>query len=69
MADSFDILFAGGGSGGHLYPGIAVAEELREVLPEARAVFLGTEREIDRTIMDATPFEFISQPIVPSNST
>jgi len=59
------LLFAGGGTGGHLYPGIAVAEALRCALPEAKAVFLCTSRAIDRIILEPTGFEFIPQPIVP----
>lgn len=66
MSDALPtILLAGGGSGGHLYPGIAVAEALREVMPEARLVFLCTERPIDRTILEPTGFEYVAQPIVP----
>ncbi len=59
------IVLAGGGTGGHLYPGIAVAQALREVMPEARPLFLCTGREIDRIILEPTGFEFIRQPIVP----
>ena len=59
------ILLAGGGTGGHLYPGIAVAEALRERWPEAKPVFLCTAREIDKTILSATGFEFRAQPIIP----
>ena len=65
MAESTTIFFAGGGTGGHLYPGIAVAEALRRIRPEWRAVFLCTEKEIDRVILDAAGFEFVPQPIVP----
>jgi UDP-N-acetylglucosamine--N-acetylmuramyl-(pentapeptide) pyrophosphoryl-undecaprenol N-acetylglucosamine transferase len=59
------ILLAGGGTGGHLYPGIAVAEALRDVAPELKPVFLCTTKEIDRVILEPTGFEFIPQPIVP----
>lgn len=65
LSEPITLFFAGGGSGGHLYPGIAVAEALRERLPEARPLFLCTQREIDRTILTAAGFEFIPQPIVP----
>lgn len=65
MAEEKTILLAGGGTGGHLYPGIAVAEALREVAPELKPVFLCTGREIDRVILEPTGFEFIPQPIVP----
>jgi len=59
------ILLAGGGTGGHLYPGISVAESLRGLLPQCRPLFLCTERAIDTTILKPTGFDFITQPIVP----
>ncbi len=59
------ILLAGGGTGGHLYPGIAVAQALGEHAPHLRPLFLCTQREIDRVILEPTGFEFIPQPIVP----
>ena len=59
------IFFAGGGTGGHLYPGIAVAEALREMLPQARSVFLTTTRPIDQVILKPTGLDSIAQPIVP----
>ena len=59
------ILFAGGGTGGHLYPGIAVAQSLRCLSPDIKPIFLCTTRELDRTILSQTPFDFIPQPIVP----
>jgi UDP-N-acetylglucosamine--N-acetylmuramyl-(pentapeptide) pyrophosphoryl-undecaprenol N-acetylglucosamine transferase len=59
------ILFAGGGTGGHLYPGIAVAQSLVRIAPQVKPVFLCTMREIDRVILEPTGFEFIPQPIVP----
>ncbi len=65
MASETTIFLAGGGTGGHLYPGVAVAEALRDVIPGARPVFFCTAREIDRVILKPTGFEFIVQPIVP----
>ena len=59
------ILFAGGGTGGHLYPGIAVAQSLVRLASTVKPVFLCTTREIDRVILEPTGFEFIPQPIVP----
>lgn len=65
MSEPVTIILAGGGTGGHLYPGIAVAEALQSALPAAKPVFLCTRREIDRVILEPTGFEFIPQPIVP----
>jgi UDP-N-acetylglucosamine--N-acetylmuramyl-(pentapeptide) pyrophosphoryl-undecaprenol N-acetylglucosamine transferase len=59
------IIFAGGGTGGHLYPGVAVAESLRTLLPQAKPLFLCTARSIDQVILEATGFEFVAQPILP----
>src|SRR5439155_8365828 len=53
------------GTGGQLYPGVSVAQALRDISPQVKPLFLCTKREIDRTILAPTGFEFIEQPIVP----
>ena len=41
------LVIAGGGTGGHLFPGIAVAEALLELEPTAEVLFVGTARGIE----------------------
>jgi len=41
------IMIAGGGTGGHVYPGIAVAEELARMRPSAEVVFVGGRRGLE----------------------
>jgi UDP-N-acetylglucosamine--N-acetylmuramyl-(pentapeptide) pyrophosphoryl-undecaprenol N-acetylglucosamine transferase len=65
MSEAITILMAGGGTGGHLYPGIAVAQSISARNPQARCVFLCTARDIDRMILAPTGFESIPQQIVP----
>jgi UDP-N-acetylglucosamine--N-acetylmuramyl-(pentapeptide) pyrophosphoryl-undecaprenol N-acetylglucosamine transferase len=51
------ILIAGGGTGGHLYPGIAVARELRRRVPAIAVTFAGTARGIESTVVPREGFE------------
>lgn len=46
-------VFAGGESGGHLHPGLAVAAELQLLVPESEFLFLCSAREVDRLILTA----------------
>ena len=41
------IIIAGGGTGGHLFPGVAIAEELRARDPSSEVLFVGTARGIE----------------------
>ncbi|HXW07272.1 MAG TPA: undecaprenyldiphospho-muramoylpentapeptide beta-N-acetylglucosaminyltransferase [Vicinamibacterales bacterium] len=45
------VLIAGGGTGGHLYPGIAVARELRRRHPDATVTFAGTARGLEARVV------------------
>jgi UDP-N-acetylglucosamine--N-acetylmuramyl-(pentapeptide) pyrophosphoryl-undecaprenol N-acetylglucosamine transferase len=51
------VLIAGGGTGGHLYPGIAVARELLRRMPDARITFAGTARGIESRVIPREGFE------------
>ena len=47
------VLVAGGGTGGHIFPGIAIARELMEMVPGCDVLFVGTERGLETKIVPA----------------
>ena len=55
-------MIAGGGTGGHIYPAIAIAQEFLARDAARRAVFVGTERGLEKTIVPRAgfPLELIS---------
>ena len=55
------IVIAGGGTGGHLFPGVAVAEEARARWPDAEITFVGTARGIEARVLPGLgwPLELI----------
>jgi len=50
------IIFAGGGTGGHLYPALAVADELRRRHPEAEIPFVGGRRGLENRLVPAAGY-------------
>lgn len=54
----FKFLFAGGGTGGHLFPAVAVAEKIRSILPEADILFVGTKTRIEGRVVPKLGFKF-----------
>jgi len=55
------VLFAGGGSGGHVFPNMAVGERL----PEFRHVYLVSNRAVDASIVEKSSLEAVALPAAP----
>ncbi len=45
------IVLAGGGTGGHVLPALALADAFRSAMPESRVLFIGTERGMESTLV------------------
>ncbi|HEY6358119.1 MAG TPA: glycosyltransferase, partial [Vicinamibacterales bacterium] len=50
------VLIAGGGTGGHVYPGLAVAREIMRRHPDATVTFVGTARGLESTVVPREGF-------------
>ncbi len=51
------VLLSGGGTGGHVYPAIAIANKIKEENPEAEIIFVGTEKGIESEIVPKYGYE------------
>lgn len=55
------VIMTGGGTGGHIYPAIAIADKIREENPDSPVLFVGTERGLESKIVPdhGYPIRFI----------
>lgn len=56
--------FAGGGTGGHIYPSLAVAEHIRQRNDGSSILFFSSSREIDARILSKSGYEFLPLPAI-----
>ena len=59
------VVFAGGGTGGHLFPAVAVAERLASYLPGVRVTFAGSGQELERQYVHAAGHGYLALPSRP----
>ena len=51
------VLLSGGGTGGHVYPAIAIANKIKEENPDCEILFVGTEKGIESEIVPKYGYE------------
>src|SRR6266478_2889098 len=62
------LLIAAGGTGGHLFPGIAVADEVRRRDPNVQVVFVGTPKGLESRLVPRAGYPLELLPILPLNN-
>ncbi|KPK27156.1 MAG: hypothetical protein AMJ61_06725 [Desulfobacterales bacterium SG8_35_2] len=45
------LIITGGGTGGHLFPGISLAQAMMQANPDCEVLFIGTDRKVDKTAL------------------
>ena len=53
-------IFAGGGTGGHLFPAIAIAEEIKSLEPDSEIMFIGNKDKIEGKVVPQYGYKFKS---------
>lgn len=63
MSEPLVAVFSGGGTGGHLYPALALAAALRERRPDVKPFFVGAERGLEARILPERGLDHLLVPI------
>jgi len=51
-------IIAGGGTGGHVFPALAIANAIKELQPDARILFIGTKDKLEADVVPKHGYEF-----------
>ena len=54
------VIIAAGGTGGHLYPGVAIAREFERQLQAAEIIFVGTRRGLETKVLPREGYELVT---------
>lgn len=61
------IIISGGGTGGHIYPAVAIANELREQNPDVEILFVGAEGKMEMEKVPREGYKIVGLPIAGIN--
>ncbi|GGY02383.1 UDP-N-acetylglucosamine--N-acetylmuramyl-(pentapeptide) pyrophosphoryl-undecaprenol N-acetylglucosamine transferase [Streptomyces hiroshimensis] len=66
--DTLSVVIGAGGTGGHIYPGLAVADALRRAVPHAVISFIGTERGLETRLIPDAGYRLHTVDMIPFDS-
>ncbi|MBR0130795.1 MAG: glycosyltransferase, partial [Firmicutes bacterium] len=52
-----NVIMTCGGTGGHIYPAIAIADKIKEHHPDANVLFIGTKKGMENQLVPAAGYE------------
>ena len=58
------IIISGGGTGGHIFPAISIANKLKELNPESEILFVGAEGKMEMEKVPAAGYRIVGLPVV-----
>ena len=45
------VILSGGGTGGHIYPALTIADQIKKLRPDAQIIFVGTQQGLEKNII------------------
>lgn len=67
MNDELRVIISGGGTGGHIFPAVSIANAIREKRPDAKILFVGAEGRMEMQRVPAAGYPIKELPIVGFN--
>ena len=58
------ILISGGGTGGHIFPAVSIADEMRRLNPDGEILFVGAEGKMEMEKVPAAGYRIVGLPVV-----
>ena len=63
MDKNLKVIVSGGGTGGHIFPAISIADAIKAAKPDAEILFVGAEGRMEMTRVPAAGYDIIGLPI------
>ena len=63
MTEMLRVIISGGGTGGHIFPAVSIANEIRAKRPDAQILFVGAEGRMEMQRVPAAGYEIKGLPI------
>ncbi|MBD5252874.1 MAG: undecaprenyldiphospho-muramoylpentapeptide beta-N-acetylglucosaminyltransferase [Barnesiella sp.] len=60
---SYNILISGGGTGGHIFPAVSIANALKRAIPDANILFVGAENRMEMERVPAAGYPIVGLPV------
>ncbi|MDD2385324.1 MAG: undecaprenyldiphospho-muramoylpentapeptide beta-N-acetylglucosaminyltransferase [Bacteroidales bacterium] len=64
MNKKFKVIVSGGGTGGHIFPAVAIANALQKKFPEVEILFIGAEGRMEMEKVPAAGYKIIGLPVI-----
>lgn len=64
MSENFKVIISGGGTGGHIFPAVSIANALIKKYPEVEILFIGAEGRMEMEKVPAAGYKIIGLPIM-----
>ena len=61
---AISVIISGGGTGGHIFPAVSIANKLRQLNPDNRILFVGAEGKMEMEKVPAEGYDIVGLPIV-----